>query len=84
MDHHLTQCRVCRGIPPYQMVSWCIQPFDDNTYGPIAENWGLCPLDWGDESPSNTLWPQARPTTCQVSSWSIQPSQKVVKCSLCC
>jgi len=28
---HLTQCRLGRGLPPYQMASWSIQPFGHNT-----------------------------------------------------
>jgi len=25
-SHHVTQCRLCRGLPPYQVASWSIQP----------------------------------------------------------
>jgi len=28
---HLTQCCLGRGPPPYQVVSWSIQPFGHNT-----------------------------------------------------
>ena len=28
---HLTQCRLGRGLPPYQLASWSIQPFGYNT-----------------------------------------------------
>jgi len=28
---HLTQCRLGRGLPPYQVASWSIQPFGHNT-----------------------------------------------------
>ena len=28
---HLTQCRLFRGLPPYQVASWSIQPFVRNT-----------------------------------------------------
>ena len=28
---HLTQCRLGRGLPPYQVASWFIQPFGHNT-----------------------------------------------------
>ena len=31
---HLTQCHLGWGLPPYQMVSWCIQPFGHNRHGP--------------------------------------------------
>jgi len=27
---HLTQCRLGRGVPPYQVASWSIQPFGRN------------------------------------------------------
>jgi len=32
-DPHWKQvhCRLCRGLPPYQVASWSIQPFDHNT-----------------------------------------------------
>jgi len=28
---HLTQCRLGRGLPPYQVAPWSIQPFGHNT-----------------------------------------------------
>jgi len=31
---HLTQCRVGRGLPPYQVASWSMQPFGHNRRGP--------------------------------------------------
>jgi len=31
---HLTQCGLGQDVPPYQMASWSIQPFDDNRHGP--------------------------------------------------
>jgi len=31
---HLTQSRLGWGLPPYQVVSWCIQPFGHNEDGP--------------------------------------------------
>jgi len=31
---HLTQCRLGRGLPPYQVASCSIQPFRRNRYGP--------------------------------------------------
>ena len=30
---HLTQCRLGTGLPPYQAVSWSIQPFGHNKHG---------------------------------------------------
>jgi len=38
---HLTQCRLGRGLPPYQVVSSCIQPFGHNRHG--RKIGGLCP-----------------------------------------
>jgi len=34
LDPHLTQCRLGRGLPLYQVVSWCIQPFGHNRHRP--------------------------------------------------
>jgi len=31
---HLTQCRLGRGLPPYQVAFWSIQPFGHNSDGP--------------------------------------------------
>ena len=31
LDLHLTQSCLGRGFPPYQIASWSIQPFDNNT-----------------------------------------------------
>jgi len=31
---HLTLCRLSRGLPPYPVVSWSIQPFGHNRHGP--------------------------------------------------
>jgi len=31
---HLIQCRMGRGLPPYQVALWSIQPFDHNRHGP--------------------------------------------------
>jgi len=31
---HLTQCGLGRGLRPYQMASWSIQPFGHNIHGP--------------------------------------------------
>jgi len=31
---HLTQCRLGRGLPPYQVASWSIQSFGHNRHGP--------------------------------------------------
>jgi len=72
LDPHLTQCCLGRGLPPYHVVSWCIQPFGHNRHGPKVEGAAVrlweelgphltqCGLGWG-------LPP------CQAASWSIQP-----------
>ena len=97
---HLTPSRPGRGLPPYQVAPWCIQPFGHNRNGPkigggsapilggqlgprLAQyGWteahlhtkchdpcsriigeGLCPFGGeGAGSPSNTMWPEPRPT----------------------
>ena len=68
---HLTQCRLGWELPPYQVVSWRIQPFDHNEHGPKIG--GLCPF-WGEELGSHlTQCGRGRGLPwCQVSSWSIQ------------
>jgi len=43
---HLTQCCLRRGLPPYQVASWSIQPFGHNRYRPKIGGAG---------SPSNTM-----------------------------
>jgi len=30
-NHGLTQCRLWRGLSPYQVASWFIEPFGHNT-----------------------------------------------------
>ena len=58
---HLTQCRLGRDLPLYKVVSWCIQPFGHNTYGPKM---GAVPLFWGGVgSLSNKMSPGPRPTS---------------------
>ena len=57
---HLKQCRLARGLPPYQVASSSIQPFGHNRYGPKI--WG-CALIFGDGFPSTTMWPGPRPTS---------------------
>ena len=34
LGRHLTQCRLSRGLPPYQVASWSMQPFGHNGHGP--------------------------------------------------
>ena len=58
---HLTQSRMGRGLPPYQVGSLSMQPFRRNRYRPkIGE---LRPFGGaGAGSPSNTMRPGPRPT----------------------
>ena len=55
---HLTQCCLGWGLPPYQVVSWYIQPFGHNISGPKIG--GSAPF-WGRGAgfPSSTMWPVA-------------------------
>jgi len=69
---HLTQCRLGRGVPPYQVSFWSIQLFGHNRHGPkIGE---LRPL-FGEEgagSKSNTVaWAEAYHHT----KWHLNPSR---------
>jgi len=34
LGSYLTQCRLDRGVPYYQVASWSIEPFGHNIYGP--------------------------------------------------
>jgi len=65
LGSHLTQCRLSRGLPSYQVSSSSIEPFGDNRYRPKIG--GTVPV-WGGGpgSPSNTVWPGLRPT-CMTS-----------------
>ena len=49
---HLTQCRVGRGLPPYQVASSSVQPFGHNRRR--LKIGGSVPLWGGVGSPSNT------------------------------
>ena len=69
---HLIQSRLGRGLPPYQVASWCIQPFGHNRNGPKIR--GLCCfLGEGSWVPSSTCGLDQGPSWCQVASRSIQP-----------
>jgi len=59
VSRHLTQCGQDRGLPPYQVASWSIQPFGHNRHRPKIG--GCCAL-FGDSS-SNTMWPGPRLTS---------------------
>ena len=70
---HIEHNVACRGLPPYQVAAWCIQPFGHNKDGP--ENLGDCPLFWGGDLCPHLAQcglDQGLPPR-QVPSWSIQP-----------
>ena len=58
---HLTQHRLGRGLPPYQVAS-SVQPFGQTRHGPKI-GWGLCPFLGELGPPSNTKSPGPRPTS---------------------
>jgi len=53
LNPHLTQCRLGRRLPPYQVASWSIQPFGHNRHGPKTG---------GSGSSCNTMSPRPTPT----------------------
>jgi len=53
----LTQCDLGRGLRPYQVASWSIQPFGHNRHHGPKIGWGLCPFGGRAGSPSNTKSP---------------------------
>jgi len=73
LDPHLTQSRLGRGLPSYQVASWCIQPFGHNRNGPkIGEG---APLHFWEGELGLHLAQcglNQGPPLCQVPSWSIQ------------
>jgi len=59
---HLTQSRLGRGLPPYQVASQSILLFGHN--GHALKIGGCAPLGgWGAMSPSNTMSPRLRHTS---------------------
>ena len=58
----LAQCGLGRGLLPYQVAFWSIQPFRHNRHAPKIG--GLRPIlgGGGARFPSNTMWPGPRPT----------------------
>jgi len=64
---HVTQCRLSRGLPPYQVASQSIQPFDHNRHGPKL---GSCvPFGEGELGPHLTQCGRSRGLPqCRVSS----------------
>jgi len=70
----ITQSRLSRGLAPYQVASWSMQPFGCNRYGPKIGGRGLCTFEGVEAgSPSNTMWPGTR-TTCMPSLILIHPT----------
>jgi len=70
---HLTQSRLGRGLTPYQVTSWSMQPFGRNRYGPKVGG-RLCPFGGGELGPHPTQCGQGRGLPArQASSWSVQP-----------
>jgi len=69
---HLTQSRLGRVLPPYQVASSSMQSYGRNRYGPKIG--GSAPFGGGRAgSPSNTVWPGPRPT-CMPSFILIRPA----------
>ena len=60
---HLTQCRLSWGLPPYQVVSWCLQLFGYNRDGRKIGGGSAPFFGRGAGSPSNTMLPRPRPTS---------------------
>jgi len=56
LGSNVTQCGLGRGLASYQVASWSIQLFGHNRHGPKFG--GLCPLECGAGSTSNTIAPQ--------------------------
>jgi len=69
LGRHLTHCRLGRGVPPYQVASWLIQPFGHHTptlqtYRQDRQDNG--PVRYGDlllvtVAPKPGLYTRARP-----------------------
>ena len=64
LGSHRTQCHLGRGLRPYQVVSWCIQPFGHNTHGPKSGR-GCCVPFRGELGLRlrQCMWPGLRPTS---------------------
>jgi len=61
LSPHLTQCRQGRGLPPYQVTSWCIQPFGHNI--PTLQT------DRTDRQDRHGPMAQGEPLLAQKSTW---------------
>jgi len=71
LDPHLTQYRHGRGLPPYQVESWSIQPFGHNRHGPKIGGCALFGRELGPRLTQSCLGRGIPPY--QVASKSIQP-----------
>ena len=72
---HVTHCGLDRGLPSYQVASLSIQPFGHNKHRPKIGGLCMCPFgEGGPGSPSNTMWPGPRFTTCMPSFILIRPT----------
>jgi len=70
-DPHLTQRRLSRGLLPYEVASWSMQPLGHNGYGPKIG--GCAPLGEEELGPHLIQCGQGRGlSACQVSSWSVK------------
>jgi len=71
---HLTQCRLCWGLPLYQVAFWSIQLFGHNRHRPKFRGL-LCPL-WGAWFPSNTTWSGPTRTSIVHTKWHVDPPSR--------
>jgi len=53
---HVTQYGLGRGLTPYQVASWSMQPFAHNTWDKIGGGGAVLPVFGGACAPSNTMW----------------------------
>ena len=62
---HLSQCHLGRGLPPYQVASWSIQPFCHNRQAPKIGGGAAVPTLGGAGS-HLTQWPGPSPTSIPI------------------
>ena len=63
LGSHVTQCGLCRGLPPYQVASWSTQPFGHNRHGLKIGGCALFGVGVGAGFPSNRMWLGPRRTS---------------------
>jgi len=70
---HLTQCRLCWSLPPYQVAFWSMQSFGHNRHRPKFRGL-LCPL-WGSWVPIQhyVVWAD----TYRHTKWHLGPSSRL-------